>query len=44
MRRAPIVLAGTVAGLAGVLTFHTTPTKLGLAGAAARTFVCERIQ
>ncbi len=36
MRRAPIVLGGTVAGLVGVLAFHTTPARLGLpAGAAA---------
>ena len=28
MRRAPIVIAGTVAGLLGVLEFHTTPAKL----------------
>lgn len=36
MRRAPIVLTGTVAGLVGVLAFHTTPARLGLpAGAAA---------
>jgi uncharacterized protein with FMN-binding domain len=32
MRRAPIVVAGTVAGLAGVLSFHTTsPPPLPLA-------------
>ncbi len=36
MRRAPIVLTGTIAGLVGVLAFHTTPARLGLpAGAAA---------
>jgi uncharacterized protein with FMN-binding domain len=28
MRRAPIVIAGTVAGLIGVLEFHTSPVKL----------------
>jgi uncharacterized protein with FMN-binding domain len=28
MRRAPIVIAGTVAGLLGVLEFHTSPVKL----------------
>lgn len=28
MKRAPIVIAGTVAGLIGVLEFHTTPAKL----------------
>ncbi|MGE5133619.1 MAG: FMN-binding protein [Gemmatimonadota bacterium] len=35
MRRAPIVLGGTVAGLVGVLAFHTTPARLGLPAAAA---------
>lgn len=30
MRRTPIVLTGTVAGLAGVLTFHTSPSHLAL--------------
>ena len=30
MRRTPIVLAGTVVGLAGVLGFHTSPAKLNL--------------
>ena len=29
MRRAPIVIAATVAGLVGVLAFHTTPARLG---------------
>jgi uncharacterized protein with FMN-binding domain len=28
MRRPPIVVAATVAGLAGVLAFHTTPARL----------------
>jgi uncharacterized protein with FMN-binding domain len=28
MRRTPIVVAATVAGLAGVLAFHTTPARL----------------
>jgi uncharacterized protein with FMN-binding domain len=28
MKRAPIVIAGTVAGLLGVLEFHTSPAKL----------------
>jgi uncharacterized protein with FMN-binding domain len=28
MRRTPIVVTATVAGLAGVLAFHTTPTRL----------------
>lgn len=32
MKRAPIVIAGTVAGLVAVLEFHTTPAKLTLAG------------
>ncbi|HUC23779.1 MAG TPA: FMN-binding protein [Streptosporangiaceae bacterium] len=32
MKRAPIVIAGTVAGLVAVLEFHTTPVKLKLAG------------
>lgn len=30
MKRAPIVIGATVAGLAGVLAFHTTPSKLNL--------------
>ena len=30
MKRAPIVISATVVGLAGVLAFHTTPTKLSL--------------
>jgi uncharacterized protein with FMN-binding domain len=30
MKRAPIVICATVAGLAGVLAFHTTPAKLSL--------------
>jgi uncharacterized protein with FMN-binding domain len=34
MRRAPIVIAGTVAGLIAVLEFHTTPPKVTLAGGA----------
>ncbi len=29
MRRAPIVVTATVAGLVGVLAFHTTPARLG---------------
>ena len=32
MKRAPIVIAGTVAGLVAVLEFHTTPAKVTLAG------------
>ena len=35
MRRAPIVIAGTLAGLIGVLEFHTTPAKVTLPGAAS---------
>lgn len=35
MRRSVIVLGGTVAGLAGVLAFHTTPARTGLPAAAA---------
>lgn len=35
MKRAPIVIAGTVAGLLGVLEFHTTPAKLSAAGLPA---------
>ena len=37
MKRAPLVLTGTVAGLAGVLSFHSSPAKvaLGAAGPAA---------
>lgn len=30
MKRTLIVLGGTLAGLIGVLTFHTTPVRLGL--------------
>ena len=32
MKRAPIVIAGTVAGLLGVLEFHTSPAKLAAGG------------
>jgi uncharacterized protein with FMN-binding domain len=38
MKRTPIVLGGTLAGLIGVLAFHTTPTRSGfttLPGASA---------
>src|SRR5258708_33515964 len=38
MKRTPIVITATVAGLAGVLAFHTTPSRLSLGalpGAAA---------
>ena len=31
MKRTPIVLGGTLAGLIGVLTFHTTPVRSGFA-------------
>ncbi len=40
MKRTPIVITATVAGLAGVLTFHTTPSRLSLGtlpGAAPRS-------
>ena len=30
MRRTPLVLAGTVVGLAGVLGFHTSPAKISI--------------
>ncbi len=30
MRRTPIVITATLAGLVGVLAFHTTPAKLSL--------------
>jgi uncharacterized protein with FMN-binding domain len=32
VKRAPIVIAGTVAGLVAVLEFHSTPAKVSLAG------------
>ena len=35
MKRAPIVIAGTIAGLVAVLEFHTTPVKLTLAGGSS---------
>jgi uncharacterized protein with FMN-binding domain len=35
VKRSPIVLAGTVAGLVAVLEFHTAPAKLALAGQSA---------
>ena len=35
MRRTPIVVTATVAGLAGVLVFHTTPARLNLGSPAA---------
>jgi uncharacterized protein with FMN-binding domain len=37
VKRAPIVIAGTVAGLVAVLEFHTTPVKLTLAGGSSVT-------
>jgi len=35
MKRAPIVLAGTAVGVALVLTFHTSPPAVTIAGGAA---------
>lgn len=35
MKRAPIVIAGTVAGLVGVLEFHTSPATLTSSAGAA---------
>lgn len=35
MKRAPIVLAGTVAGLVGVLEFHTSPAELTTSAGSA---------
>ncbi len=35
MKRAPIVIAGTLAGLIGVLEFHTTPAKLAIGGGSS---------
>jgi hypothetical protein len=35
VKRAPIVIAGTVAGLFAVLEFHTSPAKLAIPGGAA---------
>jgi uncharacterized protein with FMN-binding domain len=37
MRRTPIVVTATIAGLAGVLVFHTTPTRLNPLGTTAPT-------
>ncbi len=34
MKRGPIVIAGTVAGLVAVLEFHTTPAKVTFAGSS----------
>jgi uncharacterized protein with FMN-binding domain len=35
MKRAPLVIAGTVAGLVGVLEFHTSPAELATSAGAA---------
>jgi uncharacterized protein with FMN-binding domain len=35
MKRAPIVIAGTVAGLVGVLEFHTSPAELTTSAGSA---------
>jgi len=35
MKRSSMVIAGTVAGLIGVLEFHTTPAKLSISGGPA---------
>jgi uncharacterized protein with FMN-binding domain len=35
VKRGPIVIAGTVAGLVAVLEFHTTPAKLAIGGGGA---------
>ena len=37
MKRSPLVIAGTVAGLAGVLTFHSKPASLSLSGLSLPT-------
>ncbi len=37
MRRAPLVITGTVVGLAGVLAFRSTPAPLSLGGVGAAT-------
>ena len=37
MRRAPIVLAATVAGFAGVMSFHTSKTTVALGGGSTST-------
>ena len=37
MKRAPLVLTGTVLGLAGVLTFRSTPATLALGGLSGAT-------
>ena len=42
MKRAPIVIGGTIAGLAGVLAFHTTPGKLAIAGVQTPPAVSRR--
>jgi uncharacterized protein with FMN-binding domain len=35
VKRAPFVIAGTVAGLIGVLEFHTTPASVAIPGTSA---------
>jgi uncharacterized protein with FMN-binding domain len=37
MKRTPLVLAATAAGLTGVLVFHTTPSRLNLSTAPSTT-------
>jgi uncharacterized protein with FMN-binding domain len=37
MKRAPIVLAGTAVGLAGVLAYHTSPSPTVLVGSSTAT-------
>jgi len=37
MKRAPLVLAGTVLGIGGVMSFHSTPAKLSLGTIATTT-------
>jgi len=37
MKRTPLVLAATAAGLTGVLVFHTTPSRLSLSTAPGTT-------
>jgi uncharacterized protein with FMN-binding domain len=41
MRRTPIVVTATVAGLAGVLAFHTTPSRLNLSSPVGPTTPLE---
>ncbi|MHB1088639.1 MAG: FMN-binding protein [Acidimicrobiales bacterium] len=37
MKRSPLVIVGTVAGLVGVLNFHTTPAKISLGSLTSPT-------